>query len=59
MRAALADNPHVDYLNGERRGYLRCEVDTAGWRSDFMIVDNPSAPDSPVRSERQIRLQDV
>jgi alkaline phosphatase D len=59
MRAALADNPHVDYLNGERRGYLRCEVDTAGWASDFMIVDNPSAPDSPVRSERQIRLQDV
>jgi alkaline phosphatase D len=59
MRAALSDNPHADHLNGERRGYLRCEVDAAGWRSDFMIVDNPSAPDSAVRSERQIRLQDI
>ncbi|MBU3672016.1 MAG: alkaline phosphatase [Sinobacteraceae bacterium] len=59
MRAALPDNPHVDHLNGERRGYLRCEIDSAGWRSDFMVVDNPSKADSMVRSERQLRLQDV
>ena len=59
MRDALQDNPHVDHLNGDRRGYLRCDVDSGGWRSEFRVVEDPRQADSAVRTELEIRLQDV
>jgi alkaline phosphatase D len=39
----LADNPGVRFHNGER-GYIRCEVTPAAWRSDFMVVDDVLRP---------------
>jgi len=59
MRAALKDNPHVDHLNGDNRGYLRCDIDSTGWRSEFRVVDDPRLADSSVRTELEIRLQEV
>jgi hypothetical protein len=49
----------VDHLNGDRRGYLRCDVDSGGWRSEFRVVEDPRQADSAVRTELEIRLQDV
>jgi len=39
----LADNPGVRFHNGER-GYIRCTVTPAAWRSDFMVVDDVLRP---------------
>ena len=39
----LADNPGVRFHNGER-GYIRCTVTPAEWRSDFMVVDDVLHP---------------
>jgi alkaline phosphatase D len=33
-------NPHIYFFEGRHRGYVRCEVTPALWRSDFRIVDD-------------------
>ncbi|MCG8348055.1 MAG: alkaline phosphatase D family protein [Chloroflexales bacterium] len=43
----LPENPHIKYHEWRYRGYVRCEVDHALWRSDFRVVDSVETPDSP------------
>jgi alkaline phosphatase D len=43
-------NPHVRYFDGSRRGYLRCTVDRAQWRTDVRNVDTIDVPQSPVQT---------
>jgi alkaline phosphatase D len=43
IKAARAVNPHVRYLNPDRRGYTRCVLTPTQWRSDYRVV--PSATD--------------
>jgi alkaline phosphatase D len=43
----LADNPFVRFHNAER-GYLRCEIDSKAWRTDYRIVPFVVKPGAPV-----------
>ena len=45
----LADNPFVRFHNAER-GYLRCEVDSKVWRTDFRTVPYVVRPGAPVHT---------
>lgn len=52
-------NPHSLYRNGEKRGYLRCEVTQKNWRSTYRTVDDPYSPDSGLSNDRQIDTIDA
>jgi alkaline phosphatase D len=43
--AALPDNPHTLFFDGLFRGYVRCTVDQATWRSDFRAVPTIATDD--------------
>lgn len=43
----LAENPFVKYHNNER-GYVRCEVTPAAWRTDYRTVPYVSRPGAPL-----------
>ncbi len=43
--AALPDNPHTLFFDGLFRGYVRCTVDRATWRSDFRAVPTIATDD--------------
>jgi len=43
-------NPHVRFFDGASHGYLRCEADHGGWRTDIRVVDSITTPESPVRT---------
>jgi alkaline phosphatase D len=43
------DNPYVKFHNAER-GYLRCEVDSKVWRTDFRTVPFVRKPDAPLNT---------
>ncbi len=44
-------NPHVRYFDGLKRGYLRCDIDRAVWRTDVRVVDTIEVREAPVRTE--------
>lgn len=50
VETALGVNPHVRYFDGDRRGYVRCEVTPEQWRSDFRLLPPSSAPGVTVPS---------
>ena len=39
----LSENPCVRYHNRER-GYVRCTLTPASWRSDYVVVDDVLKP---------------
>ena len=41
-------NPHIKFFDGDRRGYVRCNVDRRRWRTDLRMVSTVSRPDAPV-----------
>lgn len=56
VAAAKPANPHVSYVNGNRRGYLRCSVDERGWTSTYRVVENPDDARSAVTTDHEIRI---
>jgi alkaline phosphatase D len=46
----LALNPHVRHYDGRWRGYLRCEIDHARWRTDLRAIDDVADASSGVRT---------
>ncbi|MEJ7797127.1 MAG: alkaline phosphatase D family protein [Solirubrobacteraceae bacterium] len=56
VEKALGVNPHVRYFDGDRRGYVRCEVTREQWRSDFRLLPASSAPGVTVPS-RDVPLE--
>ena len=40
-------NPNLRYYN-RQRGYVRCTVTPRDWRSDYMVVDKVTEPDSAI-----------
>lgn len=40
-------NPHIQFFDGDRRGYFRCHVDSRRFAADLQIVDTVSRPDAP------------
>jgi alkaline phosphatase D len=51
-------NPHVRYFDGLQRGYLRCEVTRAGWRTDLRVVDSIEVRDAPTRTAASFLVED-
>ncbi|MEO3750742.1 alkaline phosphatase D family protein [Streptomyces sp. B6B3] len=41
----IRHNPHIRFFDGDRRGYVRCTVDRAEWRTDLRMVPTVSRPD--------------
>ena len=56
--AALPDNPHTAFFDGAFRGYVRCDVDRASWRSTFRVVDTVLTPGAPTRSLASFVVED-
>ncbi len=56
VESALGVNPHVRYFDGDRRGYVRCEVTPEHWRTDFRLLPPSSAPGVTVPS-RDVPLE--
>ncbi|MDQ4105969.1 MAG: alkaline phosphatase D family protein [Actinomycetota bacterium] len=48
VEAALPENPHVRFFDGDFRGYTRCSVSRELWRTDFRTVEERDDPQSPV-----------
>ena len=46
--ALLAENPHVRFANGSRRGYARCAVTPQRWETTFRAVFHPADENSRV-----------
>ena len=59
MTAARDFNPHVEYYNGDKRGYLRCDIDGKAWRSEFRIVADPRDPKSSLTTDVAIDTRDL
>jgi alkaline phosphatase D len=59
LEAAKPFNPHVDYLNGAQRGYLRFDVSASDWKSDFRVVADPRRADSAVTSATSVGIRDL
>lgn len=45
----LSDNPFIRFHNAER-GYVKCEADAKGWRTDFRTVPFVLKPGAPVNT---------
>ena len=50
-------NPHVRYFDGLRHGYLRCELDRNGWRTDVRVVDSIDVRDAAIRTDRSFVVE--
>jgi alkaline phosphatase D len=40
-------NPHIRFFDGDRRGYMRCQVDRSQLQADLQVVTTVSRPDAP------------
>ena len=45
VEAALADNPHTLFFDGQYRGYVRCTVTRSAWQTEFRAVPTILTPD--------------
>ena len=52
-------NPHVSYLNGKKRGYLRATFTKDNCQAEFRIVEDSGRPDSPVTTDTEVRTKDM
>lgn len=59
VAAAKGFNRHLDYFNGDRRGYLRCEATERNWRSEYRVVADSRDPMSAVTTDVAIDTRDV
>lgn len=46
----IAENPHIQFFDGDRRGYIRCEVTHERWLADIRYVSTVSRPDAPIET---------
>ena len=51
-------NPHIKFFDGDRRGYVRCRVDRALWRTDLRMVSTVSRSDAPVATFASFVVED-
>ena len=55
-QAAMADNPHVKFHNGQR-GYVRCTVTPERWTSDYRIVPFVSRPGASIETRAALVVE--
>ena len=46
VEAHLEENPHVRFFEGNRRGYVRCQIQPERWQTDFRVVSDPLEPEA-------------
>ena len=51
-------NPHIRFFDGDRRGYVRCQVDHERWRTDLRMVSTVSRPEAPVETFASFVVED-
>ena len=56
---AKSFNPHVDYLDGTKRGYIRSTVGSGDWVAAFRTVDAPTDPASRCTTAIEMRTRDL
>ena len=54
----LPHNPHIRYVDGRRRGYLRCEIAPARWTTDLRAVDDATDPRSGASTLATYHVED-
>lgn len=59
LDAAKAFNPHVDYLDGHKRGYIRSFVERNNWTATYRTVNLPSDPNSGCTNAIEMRTRDL
>lgn len=59
MEVVRDANPHVSYLNGNKRGYLRTTFSKDNCRAEFRIVQDSGRQDSPVLADLELRTKDM
>ena len=57
LSKVLPDNPHVKFQSS-RRGYLRCHLDGATWRTDLCVLPYVSRPGAPVETAASFVIED-
>jgi alkaline phosphatase D len=58
VRAALAvTNPHIRYVEGERRGIAFCHVTPDRWLLTYRVVDDPTSATSPLSTLTRWQIQ--
>jgi alkaline phosphatase D len=50
----IGANPHIKFFDGDRRGYVRCNVDRR--RTDLRMVSTVSRTDAPVSTFRSFEV---
>lgn len=55
--ALLAENPFVKFHNGER-GYVSCTVTPKEWRSDYLVVEDVTRRESPVKKRASFTVEE-
>ncbi len=56
LPSLLAENPFVKYHNNER-GYVRCEVTLAVWRTDFQTIPYVTREGAPLKTRASFVLE--
>lgn len=56
---AKSFNPHVDYVDGTKRGYIRSTVGAGDWIAEFRTVDLPTDPASRCSTAIEMRTRDL
>ncbi|MGE0723595.1 MAG: alkaline phosphatase [Alphaproteobacteria bacterium] len=58
VRAWLAENPHLKYGRGDKRGYVRLDLDPRRCRATFLGVDDVANPTSNVEPIAMFTIED-
>jgi alkaline phosphatase D len=53
----IGANPHIKFFDGDRRGYVRCNVDRSRWRTDLRMVSTVSRSDAPVSTFASFQVE--
>jgi alkaline phosphatase D len=59
METVRDANPHVSYLNGKKRGYLRATFSAGDCQAEFRVVEDSGRADSPVTTDFALRTSDL
>jgi alkaline phosphatase D len=54
----IVANPHIKYLDGDRRGYVRCRVDRDHWVTDLRMVPTVRSRAAPVATFASFVVED-
>lgn len=57
ITAMRPDNPHVKFCDARFRGYVRCDISPAGWRTDFRALADVRDPASAVSTLASFQVE--